>query len=88
MNEVTILTSPTCRYCHAAKDLLNQKGISYQDIDISSDSKEVHQLLSKSGLRTVPQIYIDEKLIGGFAELSMLLSKSNQFDLTQSPSLI
>lgn len=87
MNEVKILSSPTCRYCHAERDLLKQKGISYQDIDISRDSKEVQQLLSQSGRRTVPQIYINKRLIGGFSELSMLLSDS-QFDFTQAKSLI
>lgn len=86
MNNVKILSSPTCSYCHAAKDLLTQKGIPYREIDISSGSNEAHQLLSQSGRRTVPQIYIDEKLIGGFAELSILL-RNNQFDLTQAQPL-
>ena len=81
MNQVKILTSPTCSYCHAAKDLLKQQGVSYQEVDISSDSKEVQRLLSQSGQRTVPQIYINEKSIGGFAELSKLIS-SREFDLT------
>ena len=86
MNNVKILSSPTCSYCHAAKDLLKQKGIPYQEIDISSGNNEAQQLLSQSGRRTVPQIYIDEKLIGGFAELSILL-RNNQFDLTQAQPL-
>jgi len=73
MNQVTILTSPTCSYCHAAKDLLKQQGISYQEVDATSNSLEVQQLLAKSVQRTVPQIYIDKHPIGGFKELSKLL---------------
>jgi len=81
MNQVTILTSPTCSYCHAAKDLLKQQGISYQEVDATSNSPEVQQLLSKSGQRTVPQIYIDKEPIGGFSELSKLL-QSSEFDIS------
>ena len=81
MNQVKILTSPTCSYCHAAKDLLKQQGISYQEVDVVNDSEQAQQLLAQSGQRTVPQIFIDEKSIGGFSELSKLLS-SSEFDLT------
>ena len=84
MNQVKILTSPTCSYCHAAKDLLNQQGISYQEIDVTSTDiavqHEVQQLLDKSGVRTVPQIYIDEKPVGGFRDLSELIQRG-EFDL-------
>ena len=80
MNQVKILTSPTCSYCHAAKDLLNQQGVSYQEVDVSRDEEEAQHLLAQSGQRTVPQIFIGEKSIGGFAELSKLLS-SSEFDL-------
>jgi len=87
MNQVTILTSPTCSYCHTAKDLLKQQGISYLEVDATSNSPEVQQLLSKSGQRTVPQIYIDKKPIGGFSELSKLL-QSSEFDLSNAQKLI
>jgi len=81
MEQVKILTSPTCSYCHAAKDLLKRQGISYQEIDVVNDNEQAEQLLAQSGQRTVPQIFIDEKSIGGFAELSKLLNNSD-FDLT------
>lgn len=81
MNQVKILTSPTCSYCHAAKDLLQQQGIAYQEVDVVNDGEQAQRLLAQSGRRTVPQIFIDEKSIGGFSELSKLLS-SSEFDLT------
>jgi len=83
MNQVKILTSPTCSYCHAAKDLLKQQGISYQEVDATSNNAEVQPLLAKSGARTVPQIYIDENSIGGFKELSELI-QSSEFDLANA----
>lgn len=83
MNQVKILTSPACSYCHAAKDLLKQQGISYREVDATSNNAEVQQLLANSGARTVPQIYIDNKPIGGFRELSKLI-QSHEFDLANA----
>lgn len=86
MAQVKIFTSPDCNYCHAAKDLLQKQGITYQEVDLIKDDEHAQQLLTQSGLRTVPQIFINEELIGGFTELSELLSNS-EFDLTRLPSL-
>ena len=83
MNTVTVLTSPTCSYCHAAKSLLQQQGVDYQEVDLLKDSEQAQQLLIRSGQRTVPQIFINDKPIGGFTELSQLIT-NNEFDLTQS----
>jgi glutaredoxin 3 len=83
MNQVKIVTSPTCSYCHAAKDLLKREGISYQEVDVVDDSEQAKQLLAESGQRTIPQIFIDDKSIGGFSELSKVIS-SSEFDLTQA----
>lgn len=83
MNQVKILTSPGCGYCHAAKDLLQREGIAYQEVDALKNHEQAQQLLVQSGQRTVPQIFINEKPIGGFTELSQLISDS-EFDLTQS----
>jgi len=86
MNTVTVLTSPTCSYCHAAKNLLQQQGIDYQEIDLINDAELAQNLLIKSGQRTVPQIFINEKPIGGFTELSQKIA-NNEFDLTGATPL-
>jgi len=87
MNQVKIISSPVCSYCHAAKDLLKQQGISFEEIDVTSHDiavqQGVHQLLEKSGARTVPQIYINEQPIGGFDALSELI-QSRDFGLFHS----
>ncbi len=82
MSQIKILTSPNCSYCHAAKDLLQQHGMTYQEIDLLTDSEQAQQMLTQSGQRTVPQIFINDNPIGGFNELSQLL-KHNEFDLTR-----
>lgn len=84
MNQVTILTSTTCGYCHAAKDLLQRKGIDYQEVDAINDSEQAQQLLAQSGRRTVPQIFINERPIGGFTELNQFFS-NNGSDLSNAP---
>ncbi len=86
MTQVTMLTSPTCGYCHAAKNLLQQRGISYEEVDLIKDGEQAQQLLMQSGQRTVPQLFINEKPIGGFTELSKLLS-NNRSDLTDIKSI-
>jgi len=83
MNTVTVLTSPTCSYCHAAKSLLKQQGVDYKEVDLLKDGDHAQQLLLKSGQRTVPQIFINETPIGGFTELSQLIT-NDEFDLTKA----
>ncbi len=79
MSQVKILTKQSCVYCHAAKELLQREGIDYQEIDALKNAELTQQLLVQSGQRTVPQIFINEKPIGGFSELSQLIS-NNEFD--------
>ena len=73
MNKVQILTTPTCNYCVAAKHLLQSQGIPYQEFDLTLGGDQALEMLSRSGQRTVPQIFINERPIGGFTELSDLL---------------
>ncbi len=84
--QVTMLTSPTCGYCHAAKNLLQQQGTTYQEVDLIKDSEQAQQLLIQSGQRTVPQIFVNETPIGGFTELFKLI-RDDEFDLTITKSL-
>lgn len=80
MTQVKMLTSPTCGYCQAAKNLFEQRGIEYQEIDLIKNGELAQQMLTQSGQRTVPQIFINEKSIGGYTELTQLL-KNSEFDL-------
>ena len=73
MKKVLIYTGPMCNYCSAAKHLLNKKKVSYEEIDIGYDEKKRDEMLKKSnGAKTIPQIFIDEKHIGGYVELKAL----------------
>ena len=76
MKKVLIYTGPMCNFCSAAKHLLNKKKISYEEIDIGYDEKKREEMLKKSnGAKTIPQIFIEEKHIGGYVELKALENK-------------
>jgi glutaredoxin 3 len=66
---VEIYTTATCGYCHQAKQLLDHKGIQYTEIRIDLDPEKRQEMLDRTGRRTVPEILVDDKLIGGFDDL-------------------
>ncbi len=80
MKHVEIYTSPLCGYCHAAKRLLSQKGVSFSEIDVSSDPSKRQEMMSRAnGRRTVPQIFVGETHVGGYDDLSAL-ERSGKLD--------
>ena len=73
MKKITLYSTRTCGFCRAAKSLLDDKGVSYKEIDISSDPELRGQMMTKAnGNRTVPQIFINDAHLGGFSDLSSL----------------
>jgi glutaredoxin 3 len=68
---VIVYTTSTCPYCNAAKDLLRRKGVAFREIDVSDDA-EFDALIKRTGWKTVPQVFIGEKMIGGYRELTQL----------------
>ena len=76
MKKVVIYTGPMCNFCSAAKHLLNKKKVNYTEYDIAADSSKKQEMQEKTnGARTIPQIFIDEKHIGGYVELKALENK-------------
>ena len=73
MPPVTIYTKTWCPYCMAAKDLLDQKGIAFTEIEISGKPDLRDEMLAKSnGRSTVPQIFIGSRHVGGCDDLYAL----------------
>ena len=73
MSEVVIYTTMMCPYCFRAKQLLEEKGVNYTEIDVGMDPDMRAEMLQRSGgKRTVPQIFIAGKHIGGSDELYAL----------------
>ena len=72
MTRVKIYTTSSCPFCIRAKRLLGARGIPFEEIDVGNDDALREEIMQRSGRRTVPQIFIDERSIGGFEELAAL----------------
>ena len=85
MKNVTVYMGPRCNFCDAAKRLLKRNNIPYNEINIALDESKREEMLKKSnGAKTIPQIFIDEKHIGGYVELKALESKGELDTLLKS----
>jgi glutaredoxin 3 len=69
---VTIYTTVTCPYCIRAKQVLNAKQVKYSEIDVTEDPETRKFLVEATGQRTVPQIFIGGKSIGGCDDMIAL----------------
>ena len=69
MKQVEIYTKNYCAYCHRAKELLKIKGVEYTEYDVSSDPDKEAEMVKRAGRKTVPEIFIDDRLIGGCDDL-------------------
>ncbi|OGP58096.1 MAG: glutaredoxin 3 [Deltaproteobacteria bacterium RBG_13_61_14] len=72
MPRVRIYTTRVCPYCLAAKELLRQKGVAFEEIDLTDPPEARVRLQEQTGRATVPQIFIGEKHVGGFDDLKAL----------------
>lgn len=79
MANVTVYTTEYCPYCTRAKNLLKQKGVAFTEVNLEGKPDELQALKERTKWRTVPQIFINDKLIGGFTEL-LALETSNELD--------
>jgi glutaredoxin-like YruB-family protein len=75
MPNVKIYTTPTCSYCHIAKDWFKENNIEYEEFDVSQDEVKRNKLVEKTGQMAVPVIEIGNETIIGFdkKKLSELL---------------
>ncbi len=80
MSKVEIYTKFTCGFCFRAKALLEKKNVSFEETDISMGGSKREEMIQRSGGRmTVPQIFIDDRHIGGSDDLAAL-DQSGELD--------
>jgi glutaredoxin 3 len=72
MPPVTIYTKPWCPYCVRAVKLLEDKGVSFTEIEAGSDPELRREMIQKSGRMTYPQIFIGDRHIGGCDDMVAL----------------
>ena len=75
--KATVWSKPACPYCTKAKNLLKMKGIEYEEKNIAEghDIQEMLKLVPNA--RTMPQIFIDDKHVGGYDQLEKFLGEQN-----------
>jgi glutaredoxin 3 len=77
---VIVYSQPFCGYCSAAKRLLTGKGATFTEIDVMFEAGRRDEMIERSGgRRTVPQIFIDGRHVGGYDDLSAL-DKAGELD--------
>lgn len=70
--KVVLYTTSTCPYCIRALKKLDEKGVSYENINVRENQEQFKAIMAKTGWDTVPQIFIDDQFIGGCDDLHAL----------------
>ena len=83
MKPVKIYTTPYCAFCVRAKRLLDRKKVPYEEIDVAGDDEARLRLMQRTGRRTVPQIFIGERHVGGSDDLHALEARGELDPLLQ-----
>jgi len=75
MKNVTIYSTPTCHFCHMAKDFFRENNIAFTEYNVASDLEKRKEMVAKSGQMGVPVIVIDNDFVVGFnkPKISQLL---------------
>lgn len=63
---ITIYSTPTCHFCHMAKDFLKEHGVAFTDYDVQNDLEKRQEMIEKSGQMGVPVIDVDGEVMVGF----------------------
>lgn len=74
MQAVRIYSTQWCPYCTAAKRFFNQRGVPFEEVDLTEDDEGRVELGRRTGQRTVPQIFIGDTHVGGYTDLVALAS--------------
>jgi glutaredoxin 3 len=69
---VVLYTRAGCQFCAAAKGLLGARGVVFVEVDLTTDGAAREKLVQRTGLATLPQLFIDGDLVGGFEEIRAL----------------
>ena len=72
MSKVKVYTKKNCPYCVRARSLLDRKGVAYEEIDAGTDDALRNWLTETTGQRTVPQIFVGDRSLGGFTDIDAL----------------
>lgn len=72
---IKVYSKDYCPYCKRAIALLDSLDVKYEVVDITQTPEVIEELAEKSGFRTVPQIYVGDKCLGGFTDIDAMHQK-------------
>ncbi len=81
MAKVLIYTKSHCPFCVRAKNLLSQKGVPFEEVYLDDKPEEYATLKKRTGMMTVPQIFINDQLVGGYTDLAALENEAKLDDM-------
>jgi glutaredoxin 3 len=68
MSSITVYTTEPCSFCARVKALLAQRGLPFEEVNLSRDPAGRHELVMRTGMMSFPQVVVGEQLVGGFRE--------------------
>ena len=77
MKKVIIYSADWCPYCQKAKQLLDSKGVNYKEFNVDTEPHLRDEIVARTGMKTIPQIFIEDQFVGGYSELSKLESEGS-----------
>ncbi len=83
MSKVLMIKKNPCPYCDRAKVLLENKGIAYEILDLTDKMDELEAWKEKTGWKTVPMIFINDVLVGGYTDLKALDDEGKLEDMVK-----
>ena len=84
MKKIIVYTMEYCPYCEAAKKLLQSKGLAFEEVLVEYDDDATWKRLEQqTGFKTMPQIFVGEKFVGGYRELTKLDADGQLDDLVK-----
>jgi glutaredoxin 3 len=69
MSKVTVYTTDPCSFCRRVKALLESRGVDFAEVNLSKDPAGRVELVRRTGMMSFPQVLVDDRLIGGYAEV-------------------
>lgn len=70
--QIKVITKVPCPYCDRAINMLQAKGLAFEKVDLTDNPDEIIRLKNETGWKTVPMIFINGELIGGYNDLKAL----------------
>ena len=69
MAKVTVYSTEPCSFCRRVKGLLEARGVEFSEINLAKDPEGRVELARRTGMMSFPQVFVDDELLGGYAEL-------------------